>query len=197
MYNLNQLRQSIRTQRRSLTPKQQLANSLAMSKILCRTTIFRNSRRIAIYIENDGEIAASQLSKVISRNKKQCYLPALIPMPPNRLRFSEYKAGDRLILNKFGIQEPDTHKRPSIQLHGLDLVLVPLVAFDTNCNRVGMGGGYYDRTFAYLKNRNRWRKPKLIGIAHELQKIDSIQPRDWDIPLDGVVTELNFYKQEC
>jgi 5-formyltetrahydrofolate cyclo-ligase len=57
-----------------------------------------------------------------------------------------------------------------------------------------MGGGFYDRTFSYLKTRNRWRKPKLIGIAHELQKQDKIIPNPWDVPLDGVVTEFNFYK---
>jgi 5-formyltetrahydrofolate cyclo-ligase len=197
LHDLNQLRQSIRAQRRALTPKQQISNSFSMSKILCRTTLFRNSSRVAIYIENDGEIAVSQLPIMIGSKQKRYYLPALAPILPNRLWFSEYRVGDSLVLNKFGIPEPDTHNKTPMHPHGLDLVLVPLVAFDANCNRVGMGGGFYDRTFSYLKNRNRWRKPKLIGVAHELQKVDSIQPREWDIPLDGVVTELNLYRQEC
>jgi 5-formyltetrahydrofolate cyclo-ligase len=71
-------------------------------------------------------------------------------------------------------------------------MLLPLVAFDKNGNRIGMGGGFYDHTLAYLNIRKVWRKPKLIGLAHELQKVKQLQSNPWDIPLDGVVTEKEF-----
>ncbi len=116
-------------------------------------------------------------------------------MLPNRLWFSEYKFGDKLIRNRYGIFEPDIRRRKPIPAWGLDLLLLPLVAFDASGNRIGMGGGFYDRTFAYLKTRNRWHTPKLIGIAHELQHIDSIEPNAWDIPLNGIVTESRIYIQ--
>ncbi len=194
LHDINQLRRKIRTQRRALTTKHQLANSRAMSRILNRSAQFRNSKRIAIYIESDGEIAVSHLSSQIMRTGKRCYLPVLRPMLPNRLWFSEYRLGDKLTPNKYGIPEPDIRKRKPIAPYCLDLILMPLVAFDDSCNRIGMGGGFYDRTFSYLRTRNNWRKPKLIGIAHELQKLESIQKMPWDIPLNGVVTEINFYR---
>ena len=196
MHDLPQLRRIIRAKRRSLTAKQQLSNSSAANKILTRSTLFRNSKNIAIYLETDGEIAISQLLALIARNKKTAFLPVLRPMQPNRLWFAKYSYGDKLIRNKYKIPEPDIRKHRPIPPYSLDLILVPLVAFDSYCNRVGMGGGFYDRTFAYLKNRNRWIKPKLIGVAHELQQVTTIQTNRWDIPLDGVITESNFYMRD-
>ena len=72
---------------------------------------------------------------------------------------------------------------------------MPLVAFDTECNRLGMGGGYYDRTLGFLHRRNRWQSPRLIGVAHDCQKVDPLPIQNWDIPLQGVITESTFYKQ--
>ncbi len=167
-----------------------------MGRLLTCSTLFRNSKKIALYLETDGEIAISQLLPLIHSNKKRTYLPVLRPIPPNRLWFSEYRVSDKLIRNKYHIREPNIRQRKPIHPHGLDLVLVPLVAFDCNCNRIGMGGGFYDRTFAYLKTRNTWSKPKLIGVAHELQRVTQIQTNFWDIPLDGVVTESNFYLRD-
>ena len=167
-----------------------------MCRILTGTSLFRNSSKIAIYIENDGEIGVTNLLSRILGHRKRCYLPALHPLLPNRLWFSEYKPGDRLLHNEYGIIEPNIHRRKPISAYGLDLVLVPLVAFDATGNRVGMGGGFYDRTFSYLKTRSKWRKPKLIGVAHELQRLDSIQRNPWDVPLDGIVTESRLYSYD-
>ena len=75
----------------------------------------------------------------------------------------------------------------------LDLVITPLVAFDAEGNRMGMGGGYYDRSFAWRKRRRIWRGPMLVGYAYELQKLNSIRASDWDVPMDAVVTESALY----
>ncbi len=165
-----------------------------MGRKLTATSLFRNSHRIAIYMEHDGEIGVTHLLSRILSHGKRCYLPVLRPMLPNRLWFSEYKHGDRVIPNKYGIIEPDIRRRKPIAAWALDMVLVPLVAFDTSGNRIGMGGGFYDRTFAYLMSRSIWRKPKLIGVAHELQRLKSIQRNNWDVPLDGIVTEMQLYR---
>lgn len=188
------LRQTIRAQRRALSPQQQEKHSQAMGRKLTATSLFRNSHRIAIYMEHDGEIGVTHLLSRILSHGKRCYLPVLRPMLPNRLWFSEYKHGDRVIPNKYGIIEPDIRRRKPIAAWALDMVLVPLVAFDTSGNRIGMGGGFYDRTFAYLMSRSIWRKPKLIGVAHELQRLKSIQRNNWDVPLDGIVTEMQLYR---
>jgi len=74
-------------------------------------------------------------------------------------------------------------------LAALDIALVPLVAFDDYGRRLGMGGGYYDRTFAYLRHREHWRRPKLIGVAFEFQRVAELPAQPWDVPLDGIITE--------
>ncbi len=194
MHDPVQLRREIRAQRRALSPQTQQTHSQAMGGILTATTLFRNSSRIAVYVEHDGEMGVTHLISRILSHGKRCYLPVLRPMLPNRLWFSEYRPGDRLIQNRYGIIEPDIRRRRPVAAWALDLVLVPLVAFDATGNRIGMGAGFYDRTFAYLTSRNRWRKPKLIGIAHKLQQLDLIQSNHWDIPLDGVVTEAHWHR---
>lgn len=77
---------------------------------------------------------------------------------------------------------------------GLDLIILPLVAFDLSGNRLGMGGGFYDRTLSFKHQRCHWKGPKLIGIAHELQRVDLLPVNDWDIPLDAVITEQKLYQ---
>jgi 5-formyltetrahydrofolate cyclo-ligase len=165
-----------------------------MSSLLCRSPLFLNSRRIALYLEEDGEIATDLILNRASKLKKQCYLPVLRPSPQQGLWFAEYRPGDCLLRNRFGIEEPCIRSRRQTPPWGLDLILLPLVAFDLQGNRLGMGGGYYDRTLAYLTSRKLWRKPKLIGIAHDLQKATKLERKAWDIPLDGIVTEREFYR---
>lgn len=100
---------------------------------------------------------------------------------------------DALITNRFGIDEPDTPLHQTTRSYGLDLVLMPLVAFDIEGNRLGMGKGYYDRTLKFLHLRRHWRKPRLVGIAYELQKFEQLPKQAWDIPLDAIVTEKAVY----
>ncbi len=94
--------------------------------------------------------------------------------------------------NRFGIPEPLTHKRVHVPPWGLDLICMPLVAFDRQGNRLGMGGGFYDRSLAYRRGRQSWHKPRLLGIAHALQEVAELEPRPWDIPLSGVATEAEI-----
>jgi 5-formyltetrahydrofolate cyclo-ligase len=102
------------------------------------------------------------------------------------------RIGPRMVLepNLYGISEP----RPIelIDPRALDLVLTPLVAFDDNGNRIGVGAGYYDRCFAFLRLRRHWFKPKLVGTAYGLQRIGPVDPNPWDVPLWGAVTENGF-----
>jgi 5-formyltetrahydrofolate cyclo-ligase len=124
---------------------------------------------------------------------KQVYLPVLRNRPSNSLWFTAYRPGDRLVNNCYGIPEPVMHSRRIVMPWSLDMVFVPLVAFDRSGNRLGMGGGYYDRTFAFRRMRSHWRGPKLIGLAHEFQRVEQLLNQVWDIPLDGVITEQRIY----
>jgi 5-formyltetrahydrofolate cyclo-ligase len=188
------LRKQLRSQRRTLSLHDQCLHSSAMSLLLCRSPLFLNSKRLALYLEEDGEMATDLILSKARKLKKKCYLPVLRPQPQRALWFAEYRHGDCLLHNRFGIEEPCIHTHRLIPPWGLDLILMPLVAFDTYGSRLGMGGGYYDRTLAYRASRKFWHKPKLIGLAHDFQKVKKLKREAWDIPLDGVVTEREFYR---
>lgn len=96
-------------------------------------------------------------------------------------------------LNRFGIPEPKASPRQTLKALELDLLLLPLVAFDSKGNRLGMGGGYYDRTLAHLNRQKGWRRPRIIGLAHELQRVDGLKNNAWDVPLDGIITDQCLY----
>jgi len=119
---------------------------------------------------------------------KQCFLPVLDTLRPRRLWFAPYRIGDPLVANRYGIPEPACPSRYRVAAWCLDLVLTPLVAFDEMGNRLGMGGGYYDRTLSFLARRQVWKRPRLVGIAYEFQCLESLPRRPWDIPLNSVIT---------
>ena len=192
MDDLKQLRRTMRARRRALSAQEQRARSEAMAEQLSRSPLFLRSQRIAAYLCADGEIDPCLLFARAQAMGKRCYLPVLRAHPQQTLWFCEYRPGDQLFLNRFGIAEPSVRKRPPVPPWGLDLVLLPLVAFDGQGNRLGMGGGYYDRTFSYLRHRRSWRAPRLIGVAHEFQRVGRLHAQCWDVPLQGVVTESAF-----
>ena len=151
------------------------------------------SRHIAIYLPADGEIDTNPLIASLCSLGKALYLPILITFSERKLWFSSYKPGDRLVINRFGILEPErTHFR-RIKPVSLDLVLAPLVAFDDRGHRLGMGGGYYDHSFAFLHTRRCWKKPRLMGLAYEFQRLPHIDAQPWDVPLDAVGTDRRIY----
>ena len=97
-----------------------------------------------------------------------------------------------MAVNYFGIPEPDITPRKRCPTRSLDVVLMPLVAFDESGNRLGMGGGFYDQTFSYKSRSGNVSKPFLIGVAYEFQRVDSLPTNWWDISLDGIVTEKGY-----
>jgi len=109
------------------------------------------------------------------------------------LRFSPYFRQQKMRINKFRLPEPDVGDDEMLTPEALDLVLAPLVVFDAMRNRIGMGGGFYDRSFEFRKNRDRL-KPILIGVAHELQKVNRLKPEPWDVRLDMIVTDQAVYR---
>jgi 5-formyltetrahydrofolate cyclo-ligase len=97
--------------------------------------------------------------------------------------------------NRYGIPEPSRRTGRQRNAQGLDVLVLPLVGFDGDCNRLGMGGGYYDRSLSYLSQRRHWRRPHLIGVAHECQRVPHVPVCPWDMPLDLVVTERGVYRK--
>jgi len=186
----SRLRRQMRTRRRALTPAQRSAAALAVVESVARERLFINARHIAFYLPNDGELDLRPLLAHALALGKRCYLPVLSVPFHNHLWFLPYRENDRLLANRFGIPEPGANKmRGARKPWGLDLILTPLVAFDHSGNRLGMGGGFYDRTLGFLHRRRHWRKPRLLGTAYTFQEVDALPLEPWDVPLDGVITD--------
>lgn len=182
------LRKSLREARRSLGPKARHQNEIRIAEALARYPLIQRSGTVALYLPNDGEVDLTLLLRHLLRRGKRVCLPVLCPGSDRRLWFVPFAPGDALYFNRFGIPEPDRRRSP-LKLRAIDAILMPLVGFDASMHRLGMGGGYYDRTLVPLK-RSRWHRPRLIGVAHECQRVGSLEVRPWDIPMDLVVTEL-------
>ncbi len=161
----------------------------AATQQFLESPLFNTSYRIACYLAHEEEFASQPMIQAICHAGKTCYLPVLPTQnkePGETLDFIAYQPGDNLRPNRYNILEPTgAEKIPATEL---DLVLVPLVAFDLVGNRVGMGAGYYDRTFAFLL-QEQITKPFLFGLAYDMQQVDVLPWDAWDVPLDGVITE--------
>ncbi len=183
------LRRQLRQSRRALTPRQQREASQRLLRQLAQHPLYRRSKHIAFYLANDGEINPDLLMQHARRLGKQCYLPVLSEWPANRMHFQRLVPDTHWITNRFGIREPMHDRKLQAKPWRLDLILMPLVGFDQNGNRLGMGGGFYDRTFAFRRQRLHWPGPRLLGLAHDCQKVDQLPTAAWDIPLDGIVSD--------
>jgi len=185
-------RNDIRSRRRRLAQADRHAAARAAADAFVHTRLFAVSGRIALYLAVDGELDAAALIQRCWRSGKSVYLPVLSTDRHAHLDFVRYQAHSRLQPNRFGILEPVAAPGDRVPARALDLVMTPLVAFDADGNRLGMGGGYYDRTFAYLRHRVHWKKPRLIGFAYAFQQLPAVGREHWDVPLDGVVTENGY-----
>ena len=194
MTNRSDQRQQLRARRRALNDSERLQRSETLCQQLSRQPLFRASRKIAVYLPNDGEIETQSLIELAWRMKKQVYLPVLTPFLGNRLWFTRFEPGTRLVSNRYGIAEPERVHRRRIAAHALDIVLAPLVGFDRKGNRLGMGGGFYDKSFAYLLHRKHWHKPRLIGLAYDFQLMPRLPVQPWDVPLTAVATDSGWYR---
>jgi 5-formyltetrahydrofolate cyclo-ligase len=150
-------------------------------------------QRFAAYLTNDGEIDPLPMMRVLIQRKRRCFLPIIVPLRRPLLRFGELKPNGRLKSNRFGILEPQVSPQASLKIGQLDWVFVPLVAFDRTGNRLGMGGGFYDATLDVLRHRRHGQRPRLIGLAHEFQRVKSLNVDSWDVPLHGIVTDCGYY----
>ena len=187
---MKNLRTRIKQKREQLSSENVDQLGGAIFRNLLDSNILEDKSRIAIYYSVNNEVATMQIIKYLWTKNKELFLPMI---NLNQLMFGPYKSGDNLSKNKFGIPEPTTRTEKLITADILDLVIVPLVAFDSDCNRLGMGGGFYDRALAFKKTSSETSSPLLIGLAYELQKVKTLEINSWDIPMDGIISESRTY----
>ncbi len=175
------VRRRFRTARRALTPAEQQQHAEAVARRFVASRVMLAFKRFAVYAPSDGELDPSPIADRLLAANKIVTLPVV--ERSRELSFYRYDANTRIVRNRFDIPEPDTAVAALVPTAILDVVLVPLVAFDHAGIRLGRGGGYYDATFGAR------RHALLIGLAHELQHHEGIAHQPWDVPLDAVITE--------
>jgi 5-formyltetrahydrofolate cyclo-ligase len=178
------LRRELRAKRRAIPHALRAAADRAIQTQIRTLPEFRRTQRVALFLAFDGEPSLTPLIDLARRHHKRLYVPVLRGLT---MTFAELDPDAKLAANFFGILEPALGA--TIDARELDLVLTPLVAFDDHGVRIGVGRGYYDRAFRFLRHRAVWRRPKLLGVAYELQRVAPLTPSSWDVPLFGVVTE--------
>jgi len=184
---MSRLRRSALQARRDLTEEDRDKASAKICDHIVHSREFMSCKTIACYLPSNDEADPIAVIKRAWRAKKRIFAP-VTDMRGNMI-FRQLAPDTELTLNRFGLWEPISG--PTITAKAIDVVITPLAAFDDHCHRIGMGGGYFDRCFHFLKHRNNWLRPKLIGIAFDCQKVEKIVPNPWDIPLYRVVTETH------
>lgn len=186
------LRQLIRDKRKAYSETKQLVASESLCANLSNDALVKSAQNIAIYLANDGELNTDLFIEWCWQHNKKIYLPVIHPFSRGHLLFLRYTSDTSLIPNKYGILEPQLDIHSVITLAELDIIFTPLVAFDSTGQRLGMGGGFYDRTL------QTWHKEKVlenkslrfipIGLAHDFQQVNCLSQELWDIPLPQIIT---------
>ena len=184
------IRKQIRQARQQLSAFEQQQAAQSLCQQFLSLPELSQSQHIAIYLHNDGEIATTELITALWQLGKSVYLPILHPFTAGYLVFQRYQATTAMTANKYGIAEPKLNCEEIKVAAELDLILTPLVAFDAQGQRMGMGGGFYDRTFANQPLAQR----RMIGLAHDCQRVDNIPTEAWDVPLPVVITPSTIYR---
>jgi len=180
------VRQRLRAQRAGLDARERMAAAEALAKSLEQLPEFLVDARIAGYWAVGGEMPLHAVYSSLRAREQEYFLPLLAE--PDLLRFAAWQPGAALRHNRYGIPEPDVAKG-DLGPNELDVVLLPLLGFDRKGNRLGMGAGYYDRSFAFLRDARRPARPVLVGIGYHFQEVAQIDPAEGDVRLDFIATD--------
>ena len=184
MVDRNQLRSELRARRRAIAPIERLAAADALAAGLLALPFAPTTGYVAGYWAMGGEIALHAWQLRLPSGCTYC-LPVL--HEDGRLRFAPWRSGDPLVANAHGIPEPDLAPASLLEPAEMALVVLPLVGFDRRGYRLGMGGGWYDRSFAFRQRSPA--PPWLVGAGFADQQVEALEPADWDVALDAVCTE--------
>ncbi|PCI53051.1 MAG: 5-formyltetrahydrofolate cyclo-ligase [Gammaproteobacteria bacterium] len=191
------IRQILRTKRKALTTAFQQTAAEALLLRLKNDIVIKEAKYIALYLANNGELDLQPFIRWCWQQNKHIYLPIVHPFAKGHLLFLRYEHNSTMVINRYNIEEPKLDVRGIKPIQQLDIMLTPLVAFDSTGARIGMGGGYYDRTLAKWYEHYRLNKESaqdkhyslsIIGVAHDCQQITKVPHETWDIPLPKIMT---------
>jgi 5-formyltetrahydrofolate cyclo-ligase len=182
------LRRELRRQRAELSPAYRDAAAHALVRFAHRW--LRRGKRLGAYVATGSEFSLEPLIHAAITRGASIYLPVL-PGRGRRLWFTRVQQKDRWYLNRYKIPE---YEGPRHRAERLDVLFIPLIGVDAIGHRLGQGGGFYDATLAFRGRRRIAHKPLLIGVAFECQRVPEVPREQWDMRLDGLLTERGFYR---
>ena len=187
---LRELRRQLRARRRDIPDSKRPAFDGAIHASLRKLGVWRRGHRVAAFLGMPGEVDLRPCFDLAWRRGVQLYVPLILNLRRGEMTFVPFERDAPLRRNWFGIDEPAVSIGRRVRALQLDTILVPLVGFDANGHRLGMGAGFYDRALRRRVDRSqRFRRPRLIGVAYAIQQVDRIERASWDVALDLVVTE--------
>ena len=175
------LRRRLRAARRAVGASDRVAAAAAVDAMLKRMGLPRPLSRISAYLASDGELDPAIIVRRALALGCEVHMPVITSLRRRRMRFERWPPGPR---HCAAGGDP---------ARWFDLVLTPLVGFDDDGNRIGRGAGFYDRHFEFLRHRNAWHRPLMLGLAFELQRVERLPAKPRDVPLWGIVTECGVY----
>lgn len=181
------LRRELRNRRLALTTRQQQHHAQGLAQQFARSPWSWRSGIIASYLAGNGELDPRFIHQRCWATERTLAVPVV---RGQQLEFFQLSAHTGFTQNRFGLREPDT-RASFVDTRGISIMLLPLLGFDDAGNRLGMGGGFYDR---HLGNLTPGLRPTLIGIGHECQRVATLPAQPWDIPLDGLLTEKHWQR---
>ena len=182
------LRATLRDRRRGLAAPERIAAAEQLALRLAALPFMPRSGFVAGYWATDGEIALHAWQLGLRAGVDYC-LPVL--HENGRLRFAAWRPGAPLVSNRFGIPEPEVDEDALLPGDAMGLVVMPLVGFDAAGQRLGMGAGWYDRTFAFRHGTSA--APWLVGAAFAAQQDGALAAESWDVPMDALCTERDTF----
>jgi 5-formyltetrahydrofolate cyclo-ligase len=184
------LRKELRAARRRLGRAQYAQRSKRAASAVTRLAGFKSGARVAAYLPFDREADTAELLRAAGRRGVRVFVPVVVDLRHRRLRFHPLSGKTRR--GAFGISIPHGAPHRSLRWTAprwFDLIVVPLVGVDGRGRRLGMGGGFYDRALAFRRVRNHWKGPRLVGLAFDCQRVDTVFADTWDVRLDSLATE--------
>ena len=188
---IDRLRSSMRRARSNLRAARREEAAESCAALACALPALRRARCIAAYLAHRGEMSCEPIIEWALGRGKTVLLPVVTGQ---HMRFAPYRPGDTLVSNRWGILEPDWRPGRWVSARRPGVVLTPLVAFDAAGNRLGQGGGYYDRAFAFRKTSSHWKRPLLIGLAYNFQQVGKLEAKPTDVPLDTAITNHQTHR---
>ncbi|MGN6788555.1 MAG: 5-formyltetrahydrofolate cyclo-ligase [Rhodanobacteraceae bacterium] len=188
--NRGLLRARMSVRRNELDARQRVAAAAGVLHSLENLPEFMTDANVAGYWAVRGELPLNLAVASLARREQRYFLPLL--GEARQLRFAEYREGVALQGNRFGIPEPDVAPEALQTAADMDVILLPLLAFDRKGHRLGTGGGWYDSSLAFLDNEPRPVRPLLVGIGYTFQEVEAVPIQPWDIDLDYVATETEL-----